>query len=109
MKSRNSKLVYSTDVGRIKSTDEVMAEVVSSDGIVKVRRETKGRGGKTVSTITGVPLAGNELKTLAKQLKQRCGVGGGIKQGVIEIQGDHCDLLVLELTKQGFTAKRSGG
>ncbi len=109
MKSRNSKLVYSTDIGRIKESDEPATDVALLDGIVRVRRETKGRGGKTVSTITGVPLTGNELKLLAKQLKQRCGVGGGVKQGVIEIQGDHCDLLMLELTKQGYTVKCSGG
>jgi len=79
------------------------------DGVVRVARETKGRGGKVMSLVTGVPLIGAELKTLAKDLKKKCGVGGGLKDGVIEIQGDQRDLLVSELTKRGFTVKKSGG
>lgn len=83
--------------------------VGSPDGIVRVRRETKGRGGKTVTTIEGVPLAGAELASLAKDLKRRCGTGGSQKDGIIEIQGDHRDTLVAELEAQGYTVKRSGG
>lgn len=79
------------------------------NGVVRVARETKGRGGKVMTLITGVPLIGAELKTLAKDLKKKCGVGGALKDGVIEIQGDQRDLLVGELTKRGFTVKKSGG
>ena len=81
----------------------------AGDGIARVRRESKGRGGKTVTTISGVPLAGDELKELASNLKKRCGTGGALKDGVIEIQGDHVELLLAELQKLGFKAKKSGG
>ena len=79
------------------------------DGIARVRRETKGRGGKTVTTVSGVPLGEEALKDLASALKRRCGTGGALKDGVIEIQGDHVDLLLGELEKRGFKTKRSGG
>jgi translation initiation factor 1 len=82
---------------------------VPDDGVVRVGRETKGRKGKGVTIVTGVPLQGDELKKLAKQLKQRCGSGGAVRDGVIEIQGDHRDTLVAELAKRGWTVKRSGG
>ena len=77
--------------------------------MVRVGRQTKGRRGKGVTVVTGVPLSGADLTRLAKALKQRCGTGGTVKDGVIEIQGDHRDTLVAELTKQGFTVKRAGG
>lgn len=111
-------LVYSTDQGRMcpncgrprancrcKSGDAS----APGDGIVRVGRETKGRKGKGVTTISGIPLAAAELKAYAGQLKKKCGTGGTIKQGVVEIQGDHRDLLVEELQRQGWTVKRSGG
>lgn len=79
------------------------------DGIVRLRRETKGRGGKAVSIVTGVPLAGAELKALAKALKQRCGVGGAVKGDEIEIQGDQREVLKSELEKRGYTVKIAGG
>lgn len=82
---------------------------VQGDGTVKLRRETKGRKGKGVTLVEGVPVAENELKALAKRLKQLCGTGGSIKQGVIEIQGDKRDVIELELVKQGFKVKRVGG
>ncbi|MBF2980677.1 stress response translation initiation inhibitor YciH, partial [Pseudomonas aeruginosa] len=75
----------------------------------RVRRETKGRGGKTVTTISGLPLAGDALKELASALKRRCGTGGSLKDGVVEIQGEHVELLIDELLKRGFKAKKSGG
>ncbi|MCL6414924.1 translation initiation factor Sui1 [Aestuariirhabdus sp. Z084] len=109
MKQRNSRLVYSTDAGRIKDDTDNQTDLPQGDGRVRVRRETKGRGGKTVTSISGLPLEGKALKDLAKQLKQRCGTGGAVKEGVVEIQGDHCDLMLAELTKRGFDAKRSGG
>ena len=79
------------------------------DGIVRVRRETKGRGGKTVTSIDGVPLASDGLRDLARELKRVCGTGGAVKDGVIEIQGDHRDELVAALESRGYTVKRSGG
>ena len=80
-----------------------------SDGVVRVGRETKGRKGSGVTVITGIPSHPEGLEKLAKQFKQLCGTGGTVKNGVIEIQGDHRDLLVAELQKLGYTAKRSGG
>ena len=79
------------------------------DGIVRVRREVKGRGGKTVTAIDGVGLAEDALRELAGELKRRCGTGGSVKDGVIEIQGDHRDTLVAELEARGYTVKRAGG
>lgn len=76
---------------------------------VRVGREVSGRGGKGVSVITGLPLAGEALEELATRLKKLCGAGGAVKDGVIEIQGDHRDRLVAELHKLGYDAKRSGG
>ena len=99
-------LVYSTDAGRLcpgceqpvaqcRCADQAIPE---GDGIARVRRETKGRGGKTVTTVTGVLLNADDLKALAKRLKNRCGCGGAVKDGIIEIQGDKvdqvCELLV---------------
>lgn len=79
------------------------------DGTVRVGRETKGRKGKGVTIITGVLLPETELKVLAKELKKKCGTGGTLKNGVIEIQGDQRDLMVELLEKKGFKVKRSGG
>ena len=85
------------------------AAAPSGDGIVRVSRETKGRKGKGVTVVTGVPLAGAALDELASRLKRLCGSGGTVRDGVIEIQGDHRDLLVAELAKSGWTVKRAGG
>jgi translation initiation factor 1 len=76
---------------------------------IRVGRETKGRAGKGVTVVTGLPLAPAQLEALASELKKRCGSGGTVRDGVIEIQGEHRDLLVQELTKLGYQAKRSGG
>ncbi len=92
---------------RIKARDEAEA-AKASDGIVRVGRSTKGRRGKTVSTVTGVPVGPDELTSLAAELKRRCGTGGALKDGVIEIQGDHRDTLVEELERRGFRVKRAG-
>ncbi|WP_263140733.1 translation initiation factor Sui1 [Pseudomonas alcaligenes] len=110
-------LVYSTDSGRHcpscgKPLDACICKQTSlptGDGIARVRRETKGRGGKTVTSVSGVPLAEAELKTLATELKRRCGTGGSLKDGVIEIQGDQVELLLAELARRGLKAKKSGG
>jgi translation initiation factor 1 len=76
---------------------------------VRIQRQVNGRGGKTVTVVTGIPLAGEELKKLAKTLKQRCGTGGAVKDGRVEIQGDHRELLRAELAARGWTVKLSGG
>jgi translation initiation factor 1 len=111
-------LVYSTGQGRMcPGCSRPVAQCVCrssntitpGDGVVRVSRETKGRKGKGVTVITGVPQDLKGLQKLAKQLKRRCGAGGTVKEGVIEIQGEHRDILVVELEKQGFTVKRSGG
>lgn len=81
----------------------------AGDGVVRVRREVKGRRGKPVTTIAGVPLGEAELRELASELKRRCGSGGSLKAGVIEIQGDHRDELVPLLEARGFQVKRAGG
>jgi translation initiation factor 1 len=83
--------------------------VSKGDGIVRVGRETKGRKGKGVTIITGVPLGQEELRQFTTKLKQMCGSGGTVKEAVIEIQGDHRDAIVAELESQGFKVKRSGG
>ena len=115
---KEAGLVYSTQYGKMcPSCNEPMGLCVcgqarstaKGDGIVRVGRETKGRKGRGVTIITGVPLAPSELASLGKQLKKKCGSGGTVKDGVIEIQGEHRDLLVEELKKQGWAVKHSGG
>jgi translation initiation factor 1 len=81
----------------------------AADAVVRVGRQTKGRRGKGVTVVTDVPLPSADLTKLAKALKKRCGSGGTVKDGVIEIQGDHRDAIVAELEKQGFRTKRAGG
>jgi translation initiation factor 1 len=107
MSTKNSRLVYSTDSGRI--TESVVSKTVQGDGIVRIRRETKGRKGKGVTTLSGFSMSESELKVLAKQLKQKCSTGGTVKDGMIEIQGDHREILKVELEKRGLTAKLAGG
>ncbi|MBQ0720308.1 MAG: stress response translation initiation inhibitor YciH [Gammaproteobacteria bacterium] len=106
---KNTRLVYSTDKGRIKSADTAPEASPAGDGIVRIRRETSGRKGNAVTTISGVPLPESELKTLAKKLKQNCGSGGSVKNSVIEIQGDHRETIHALLTKAGYTVKMAGG
>lgn len=104
----NSRLVYSTDVGRVKE-EKQNASIPKGDGIVRIRRETAGRNGKGVTTISGIPADETELKNIAKALKQTCGVGGSVKDGVIEIQGDQREKIKADLEKRGFTVKLAGG
>ena len=80
-----------------------------SDGVVRVSRETKGRGGKTVTVVHGLALGEDALVALGKQLKAACGSGGTVKDGVIEVQGDHCEKVMALLKAQGHTVKRAGG
>lgn len=114
----NSRPVYSSDQGRIcpgcarpaaDCTCKKSKGAPSGDGIVRIRRESKGRGGKTVTVITGLPLDSEGVKTLCGELKRRCGTGGTVKEGTVEIQGDRADLLVAELQRKGYTVKQSGG
>ncbi|WP_264766231.1 translation initiation factor Sui1 [Marinobacter fonticola] len=84
-------------------------QVPAGDGIVRVSRETKGRKGKGVTLVTGIPLAGKALKDYAKILKAKCGTGGTVKDGVVEIQGDQRDVLVPLLQDKGWTVKKAGG
>lgn len=79
------------------------------DGIARVGRSSKGRGGKTVTTVTGLPLTERELAELARDLKRMCGTGGAVKQGVIEIQGDRRAEILEELERRAIRAKRTGG
>lgn len=110
-------LVYSTDGGRhcpdCRQPQEACscaaAEALMGDGNVRVRRESKGRGGKLVTLVTGLPLTAVQLKEVGRQLKQACGVGGAVKDGAVEIQGDQVDKVLQWLSAQGYQAKRSGG
>ncbi len=122
MKAKNegAGLVYSTEFGKMcpgcnKPTAKCVCQkkqsqsIPKNDGIVRLMRETKGRKGKGVILITGVPLNNDGLKKLAKSLKQKCGSGGSLKNGIIEIQGDHRDVLERELSRLGYKVKRTGG
>lgn len=105
--SNDDSLVYSTSQGRIKQSTE--KKVTASDGFAKVRRETKGRKGKGVITISGLGLDDKALKELAKKLKKTCGTGGSVVGEVIEIQGDKREEIKLVLEKNGFKVKFIGG
>lgn len=107
--SKDSRLVYSTDTGRIKEDKHPPKTISTGDGIVRIRRETSGRNGKGVTTISGIPADDRELKEIAKQLKQLCGVGGSVKDGIIEIQGDQREKIKMELEKRQYTVKLAGG
>lgn len=110
-------LVYSTEVGRTCPVcRQAIAECVchtpkrpAGDGIVRVSRETKGRAGKGVTLVKGVPLDDEELMALGKKLKAACGSGGTVKDGVIEVQGDHVERVIESLKAQGYRVKRAGG
>jgi translation initiation factor 1 len=113
-------IVYSTGSGRIcPGCRRPIAQCVcktaagkaprADAGMVRVSRQTQSRAGKAVTVVTGLPLAAGELELLASELKRRCGSGGTVKDGAIEIQGEHRDTLVAELVRRGFAAKRSGG
>ncbi len=104
----NVSLVYSTDSGRIKP-EAVEASAPSSDGIVRIHKESKGRKGKGVSIIKGLGLNEKELKALAQKLKKQCGCGGTVKEFNIEVQTDNRETLKALLEKQGFTVKLAGG
>jgi translation initiation factor 1 len=116
--SSKGGLVYSTDGGRMcpecrralaDCVCKAVAETLQAgDGAVRVTRETKGRGGKSVTLIKGLALEPLALALLAKQLRTVCGSGGTVKDGVIEVQGDHCERVIEALKKYGHSAKRAG-
>lgn len=106
---KNTWLVYSTESGRIRS-DLVSAHAGNpGDSVCRVRRETKGRGGKEATVIWDVPGGDAELKSLVKAIKQRIGTGGSVKDGQIVIQGDHVDTVLTFLKNKGLQAKKAGG
>ena len=113
----SSRLVYSTGgndcthCGKSlrKCQCEATPQSAPSDGIIRIRRETKGRKGKGVCIVTGLELPEEEIKALAKKLKALCGTGGTVKDGVIEIQGDHREALLAALSKQFQNVKLAGG
>ena len=119
----NSRLVYSTETGRIcpscgnpstkctckKRKTAKKQTIYPDDGIVRIRQEVKGRKGKTVTAVFGIPLDDKKLQQLAKSLKRKCGSGGTVKDGVILIQGDHRETLVDEIKQQGYNVKLAGG
>lgn len=120
MKSRGTGgLVYSTEAGRMCpvcrrpvaqcTCRKAAAAPPAGDGIVRVSRETKGRGGKAVTLAKGIPLDEAALAALGKELKAACGSGGTVKDGVVEVQGDHADKVVALLQQRGYSVKRAGG
>jgi translation initiation factor 1 len=110
MKRSDSKVVYSTTDGDLRKARNPLLKERRADGNrVKVRREVSGRRGKAVTTVSGVPVDDAGLKVLAGTLKKRCGVGGSVKAGVIEIQGDHRDVVVDVLRAEGYEPVLAGG
>lgn len=114
----SDNIVYSTEKGDLrkdadkkknKEKKQNKPAPVKRDGIVRVQRESKGRGGKTVSVITGLPLSGNDLEDFASKMKRKLGTGGSVSGREIIIQGDRVDSIVKHLTDLGYTAKRAGG
>ena len=120
-KAASGGLVYSTELGR---TCPVCRQAIAAcacaaasaarartggDGIARIRRETGGRGGKTVTVVTGLNLDDAALVALSKRLKAACGTGGTVRDGMLELQGDHRDELPALLAREGFASKRAGG
>jgi translation initiation factor 1 len=113
-----ARIVYSTGIGTLcPNCRRAVRECVCPKGApgaakpaaIRVGRETQGRAGKGVTTVVGVPVNETQLAELAAKLKKRCGSGGTVRNGVIEIQGDHRDAIVAELIKMGWQAKKAGG
>lgn len=108
MTEPDNRLVYSTDTGRIAQPVEKAARA-KGDGIVRIQRQTSGRKGKGVCLITGIDEDDATLAKIAANLKKKCGCGGSLKEGVIEIQGDKRDLLKTLLEALGYKVKLAGG
>lgn len=109
MSMQNSHLVYTTDQGKVQQDKAPAARSVSADGVVRIHRETKGRKGKGMSVIVGLDLDPKALKTLCTTLKKKCGCGGAVKSGTLEIQTDDREKLKGLLESAGYTAKIAGG
>jgi translation initiation factor 1 len=109
MAKRSDNVVWSSTDGDLRRARDPKTVTRTTTGPVKVRRETAGRKGKTVTTVLNLPLNDNDIRDLAGKLKKRCGVGGSAKDGVIEIQGDHRDTVLAVLRAEGFTAVLAGG
>ena len=113
----SDEIVYSTGPGGPKKITQDKKEkkkqkslpVFKDDGIVRVQKESKGRGGKTVSVVYGLPLVETELQSIAKKLKQKCGTGGTVKDRTVIIQGDNVEKIIQILKSEGYDVKRSGG
>lgn len=118
-KTGTGGLVYSTEGGRMcPQCRQALADcrcalqakaAPAGDGIARVQRESKGRGGKTVTLVRGLPLDADALAALGKQLRAACGTGGTVREGVLELQGDQAEKVMTWLAAQGFKAKRAGG
>lgn len=115
----NSRLVYSTEGGRLcpacqqplaqcRCAEQAKAQV-RGDGRVRVSREVASRGGKTVTVVRGLALNDEQIAALGKRLRAGCGTGGTAKDGSVEVQGDHVDRVLALLAKEGLSAKRGGG
>ena len=114
---KNSRLVYSTDGGRVRSSDDRPSPMgqagrkstskLPQDGVVRIMRERAGRGGKVVTVIRGLPA--KDVEERAAELKRLCGAGGAVKDGAVEIQGDHRERIAAELRSLGHTVKLAGG
>ena len=115
--SASSTLVYSTEGGRMcPACRQPMAQcacqaraAILGDGVVRVSRETKGRGGKSVTIVRGLPTDPLLLAQIGKELRTACGSGGTVKDGAVEVQGDHTVLVMAVLTAKGWTVKQAGG
>jgi translation initiation factor 1 len=110
MAKRDANVVWSSTDGDLRrARDPGLKARVAAGGRVKVRRETSGRRGKGVTTVSGVPIDDAGLRELAGRLKKRCGVGGSVKDGVIELQGDHREVVMEVLRAAGYDAVLAGG
>lgn len=105
----DGRIVWDSDSGPVGEEPPSRQEPPAGDGVARVRREIGGRGGKTVTTVSGIQVSAPELTSLAKQLKRLCGVGGSVKDFVIELQGDQRERVVAFLTERGYTVVRAGG
>jgi translation initiation factor 1 len=111
-------LVYSTEAGRMcpacrqalaACQCKTQAPAPAGDGVVRVSREKQGRGGKTVTVVRGLPGDSAALAAWGKRLRSACGAGGTLKDGVVEVQGDHVDRVLAVVLAAGLKAKRAGG
>ena len=120
LKRDDNRTVFSTETGRIcpecgkpiqkcQCKKKKITSAIKQDGIVRLRIERKGRGGKSVTLVEGLPFNEELLKEISKELKKQCGVGGALKNGIIELQGDVRDSVLTILKSKGYSVKKSGG